>query len=358
MRKLVTFRTVNKITPINGADKIVLASIDGWNCVVKKDEFNVGDKGVFFEIDSLIPATGTFSFLESKAQYKHGGDQFEVPMARIKTIKLRGVISQGLLLPINLFDDLDFTTFTDDDDLSSVFGVVKYEPYIPQCLRGNAEGVFPTFLFKSDQERVQNKPDINVFSKENNIDYEVTLKLNGCSMTVFYQQFLPFNHEGVCSRNYQLKLDQDNNYYVTMNKKLDIIGRLKEYHKLTGKNYAVQGEMVGGDIQGNYEKFKELSFFVFDVFDINEQRFLLPEERRKVVEGLGLQHVPVLHESFSLSTFSDDNFIADILKFAEGKSINTNVREGVVFKSNQLVQGRPLSFKAISNVYLASHDTD
>lgn len=204
----------------------------------------------------------------------------------------------------------------------------------------------------------QNKPDINVFSKENNIDYEVTLKLNGCSMTVFYQQFLPFNHEGVCSRNYQLKLDQDNNYYVTMNKKLDIIGRLKEYHKLTGKNYAVQGEMVGGDIQGNYEKFKELSFFVFDVFDINEQRFLLPEERRKVVEGLGLQHVPVLHESFSLSTFSDDNFIADILKFAEGKSINTNVREGVVFKSNQLVQGRPLSFKAISNVYLASHDTD
>lgn len=170
MRKLVTFRTVNKITTINGADKIVLASIDGWNCVVKKDEFNVGDKGVFFEIDSLIPATGKFSFLESKAQYKHGGDQFEIPMARIKTIKLRGVISQGLLLPINLFDDLDFTAFTDDDDLSSVFGVVKYEPYIPQCLRGNAEGVFPTFLFKSDQERclsadvmvTTNKGDISI----------------------------------------------------------------------------------------------------------------------------------------------------------------------------------------------------
>jgi len=114
----------------------------------------------------------------------------------------------------------------------------------------------------------------------------------------------------------------------------------------------------GVDIQKNYERFDTLQFFVFDVFDINEGRYLLPLERRQVVSELGLKHVPIIEECFNLSTFSEDNFMKEILKYAEGSSINNPVREGVVFKSNQLYKGMPLTFKSISNLYLEKHDTD
>lgn len=359
MRKLVTLRTVNKISPIKGADKLELATIDGWNCVCKIGEFKEGDIGVFFEIDSLIPAVGTFEFLAARnAQHNHGGVHFDTLTARIKTTRLRGELSQGLLLPTRLFSDIDFSQYTPEDDLSELFGVTKYEPYIPSNLRGKATGLFPSFCFKSDQQRVQNLTNVRQMSIDEGLDYEVTLKLNGCSMTVFYQTCYGDNDRGVCSRNFQLQLDQELNHYIDLQNRDHIIEKLIDYHSKTGKNYAVQGELVGMNIQGNYEKFNELRFFVFDVFDIETQLYLPPAERRKVVDELGLNHVPVLYTNFNLNTFSEENFMKEILKFAEGPSINHDVREGVCFKSNQPYMGRVYTFKAVSNLYLKDHDTD
>jgi len=358
MRKLVTLRKVTEITPIPKADKIVLASIDGWKCIVKANEFKVGDIGVFFEVDSLIKLNDTFKFLADKAQLNHGGIVYNDPRIRIKTIRLRGVLSQGLLLPLSVFPNVDFGKYDLESDLTEDFNVLKYEPKVLARLRGNAKGLFPSFVFKTDQERVQNLPHVYNMSAENNLDYEVTLKMNGASMTVFYQTVTGTNDNGVCSRNFQLELNQENNHYCDIQKRDHIIERLIEYHAKTGKSYAVQGELVGVDIQKNYERFETLQFFVFDVFDIESGKYLYPTERRKVVAELGLKHVPVIEENFSLSSFSKDNFMSEILKYADGKSINAPVREGIVFKSNQPFMNRSYTFKAISNVYLENHDTE
>lgn len=142
MRKLVTLREVFDISPIEGADVIELAHIDGWQVVVKKGEFKVGDLGVYFEIDSLIPIGeegSPFAFLSKIARLD--GDTWK---ARIKTIRLRGQVSQGLLLPLSALKDVD---------LSPVFGVEKYEPPVSANLAGLARGNFPSWIPKTDQER-------------------------------------------------------------------------------------------------------------------------------------------------------------------------------------------------------------
>lgn len=346
MRKLVSIRKVIDILPIEGADLIELAVIDGWNCVVKKGEFNVGDLGVYFEIESNIPISedGPFKFLMKDAR----PDQEGVLRARIKSRRLRGQISQGLLVPITALNGFD---------LSSVFGVEKYEPTLPACLGGLASGKFPQYITKTDQERIQNLPHVFVKSAENKLTYEETVKLNGSSMTVFYQTKYLNNEEGVCSRNLQLKLDQEGNTFIDIAKKYDIIGKLKAYHEKTGRSLAVQGELIGEGIQKNYEKIKGQDFYVFDIFDIDNGCYLLPNERRALTAELGLKHVPVLNESADINRFSS---IADVLAYAEGPGMNPaqKVREGVVFKSNELVNGNTFTFKAISNKYLLGHDTD
>lgn len=344
MRKLVTLRKIVDILPIDGADKIELAVIDGWNCVVKKGEFTKGDLGVYFEIDSNIPivADGPFQFLSSRARLDADG----VWKARIKSMRLRGQISQGLLVPITVLQGFD---------LSAVFGVEKYEPPVPANLSGQAKGSFPSFITKTDQERIQNLPHVFAKSRDGNLTYEETLKLNGSSMTVFYQTKYGDNVEGVCSRNLQLKLDQEGNTFIDVTVKYDIINKLKEYHAKTGRSLAVQGELIGEGIQKNYEQIKGHDFYVFDIFDIDNGNYLLPEERRKITAELGLNHVPVLNERADINRFGN---IGDVLAYAEGPSMNQKIREGVVFKSNELVNGNTFTFKAISNKYLIGHDTD
>lgn len=338
-RKLVTKRTISKLEPINGADQIELAHVDGWQCIVKKGEFKVGDQAFYFEIDSFLPIKQEYEFLR-KSSYKsiEGlGEGF-----RIKTMKMKGVLSQGLLLPFNE------SAVEVDGDYAEWLGVVKYEPPIPVQLRGQVKGYFPTFLRKTDQERIQNITS----DKDMTGLFEVSLKLDGSSMTVYHKDGVC----GVCSRNLELKLEDTNNTFVATALKLDLINKLKEL-KL---NIAVQGELMGPGIQGNREGFKEHRFFVFDIWDIDSQRFLTPAERYYLVDTLTLEHVPVLrlceadepttfrlHDDNGLLSFEDtrDFWIQETCKV---KSINNPVGEGIVFKR---YDGR-FSFKIISNKFL------
>lgn len=344
MRKLVTLRKVNKITPIDGADRIVLASIDGWNCIVKKNEFNEGDIGVYFEIDSLIPIVGEdspFNFLIPRAKEIEG-----INKARIKSLRLKGQLSQGLLLPL---------TVLFEQDLSSVFEVEKYESPVSARLGGLAKGNFPSWITKTDQERCQNLPKLFDISRDNGLTYEETVKLDGSSMTVFYQTKYPDNECGVCSRKLQLKLDQEGNTFVDVATREGIIDKLKAYHERTGRSLAVQGELIGEGIQKNYEQIVGHRYYVFDVFDIDNGHYIPPKERREIVAELGLLHVPVINENADITRFDS---IKDIIDYAEGPSINAKVREGVVFKSNELYWNNTYTFKAISNTYLLDHNTD
>ena len=377
-RKLATIREIKEIRSIEGADLIELAIVDGWQCVVaKKDGFKVGQKAIYFEIDSLLPQTPEFEFLKPRGTKT--SDDGTVGY-RLRTIKLRGELSQGLLLPINNFKNLNERKLNINDDLTQKLNISLYEPpiklnglpptrkrilfnkayeftkkYSPALARlifpifakflfGKTKiKTFPCFIRKTDQERIQNlSGKLEYLSK---FTYEKTIKLDGSSMTVYYNK----GKTGVCSRNQELD-PKEVCKFNEIEQKYDIKNLLIAY----GKNIAIQGELIGESIQGNPENLNGNDLYVFDIFDIDKQRYLLPYERLEVLNVLNmgaelpLKHVPILENEYNISNMS----VNDILSNAEGKSLFSKNREGVVFKSNELANGHIVHFKAISNKYL------
>lgn len=328
-RKLASIRIIKEVSPIGGADNIEKITIDGWTCVAKKGEFTPGQSCVYFEIDSFLPISPEFEFLR-KTSYKKMGDQEGF---RLKTIRLRGVLSQGLALPLSIFKDLQ--QHQPGDDVTAALGVLKYEPPIPAELNGIMKGLFPAFICKTDQERVQNLWDE---IKNNNDSFEVSIKLDGTSCTYYFHN----GEFGVCSRNLELEESETNTLWKIA----------KEYHieellRFFGKNVAIQGEIIGEGIQKNPEKLKGQDFYLFDIWCINERRYYSPNDRREIHKQYfnSLKHVPVLETDCYLHSFK---CIEDILAAADGPSINSSIREGIVFRSNE----SGLTFKVISNQYL------
>ena len=411
LRKLVSVRRITAINDIPGADLIKVATIGGgWPVVVKVGEFAVGDLCAYFEIDSFLPESDErYAFLMKNVREFEG-----VRGHKLRTIKLRGQVSQGLALPLNLFfADFEGSEFDEGQELSEFFtegreltqllGIKKWEATLPAELAGQAEGLFPSFIRKTDQERCQNLvPEIfgyedtyMPFTAENvpqeaidsmtakgelmtidgvvykvnkakadpNARYEVTLKCDGSSMTVFARNEIQDDpslgqmNSGVCSRNLQLKVNEANaeNSYVKLALQSGLLGVLEQFARDGEGNFAVQGELMGPGIQGNREGLVATRFYVFDVQNLDEGRYLTPEERREFMQklyraGVSLNlvdHVPVLQFNVTLEQLGIRN-INDLLKYAEGPSIANKVREGLVFKR---MDGK-WSFKAISNAFL------
>lgn len=375
-RKLASVRKILNIRPIEGADMIEVATVDGWDVVVaKKDNFKAGSLVAYFEIDSFLPTLQQFEFL-AKSSTKKMGNEIGY---RLKTIKLRGQISQGLIMPLSAFK---LGKVKEGDDLTDKLGVQLYEVYRKPFTQAPVKGArakfyiiknkvekifpkteiifrildkllfkakyvkkFPNFIQKTDQERIQNLVGrLNTFR---DIPFEVTIKLDGSSLTIFKNG----NKSGVCSRN--LDVSGEDNNYCSIEKKYNILSTLKQY----GKNIAIQGEMIGEGIQGNNEKIEGIDFYVFDIYDIDKRRYMTSEERMEALDdleclGCKLNHVPVLMTGFKLGEMT----LEDILKMAEGESLFAKNREGLVFKSEELVNNRTFTFKTISNRYLMSLD--
>lgn len=346
-RKLASIRHISDIKPIEGADNIELAIVDGWQCIVKKGEFKPNDICVYFEIDSFLPIRPEYEFLR-KSSYKKMGDKEGF---RLRTIKLRGQISQGLVL--RLRDIIHYSSlmeFDEGDDLTEEFGIVKYEPPIPACLAGKVKGNFPSFIRKTDLERVQ-----NIWNKVKDDDqiYEVTIKLDGTSCTFYLNK----GEFGVCSRNMDLKEDE-NNVYWKMAKKYDVENILRKL----GRNIALQGEIIGEGIQGNPEGIKGQEFYLFDIWDIDNHCYLNYMDRydiyfeylHKVKRFLNFEYKELMPRcpnpkegfEFSLNQFVGN--IDKLLKFADGPSLHAMMREGIVFKALE----SDMRFKVISNEYL------
>ena len=327
MRKLATVRTVAEILPIKGADMIVLAVVDGWKCVVKKDEFKAGDAAVYCEIDSFLPVKPEFEFLR-KSSFKRMGDKEGF---RLRTVKLRGQISQGLLLPISVLD----RECEPGEDVTEELGIEKYEPPTPACLSGKVVGPFPATVQKTDEERIQNLA--SDFESYRDKTFYVTEKLDGTSFTAIFDDELL-----VCGRNWQLAEDDSNSYWQVANR-LELASRMQSL----GRRIAIQGELIGPGIQGNRYKLKQSELFVFNVFDLDEYAYVEKDEAAEICEQLGLQTVPIVEHQ----TVPDS--IDEILKIAEGKSVlnPATEREGLVWVSGS---GRErISFKTISNKFLA-----
>ncbi|MGB0431866.1 MAG: RNA ligase (ATP), partial [Bacteroidia bacterium] len=238
MRKLASIQRIKSIEPIEGADAIMKATVLGWELVVKKDEFNVGDLVVYCEVDSLLPEKPEFEFLKSRGM-------------RIKTIRLRGQISQGICFPLSVLPD-DFKV-EEDADCTDAIGITKYEPPMPASLSGVAKGNFPGFIPKTDETRVQVLQ--GVLDKYAGTKCYVAEKLDGSSVTYYYNN----GQFGVCSRNLDLEETTENTLWIKA-RELDIENKLKSL----GGNFALQGEMVGEGIQSNKLKLKGQTPYFFN----------------------------------------------------------------------------------------------
>jgi len=237
-RKLASIQVIADIRPIEGADAIEVARINNWDVVVAKNVgHKVGDYVVYCEIDSFLPVREEFEFLR-KSSFKRMGDQEGF---RLKTIRLRGQVSQGLILPISIFGDFGWTAY-EGLDVTERLGIVKYEPPIPAELAGKVRGNFPGFLRKTDEERVQNLTKDYAKWVEEGLDFYVTEKLDGSSAT-FYLNGDVF---GVCSRNLDLEETEGNTFWKVA-RELKLEEKLRE----NGQNLAIQGELIGEGIQGN-----------------------------------------------------------------------------------------------------------
>ena len=346
MRKMASIRSIDNIEPITNADSIEVATVGGWKVVVKKGEFKTNDLVVYLEIDSWVPTSLAPFLSKGKEPKVFNGVEGE----RLRTVKLRGQISQGFLLPIDCTTISDgegnVISVSEGDDVTEFLGIQKWERPLPTQLQGQAKGYFPSFIRKTDQERCQNLQK-NIFVDWKDLEWEISLKLDGSSLTGYYNN----GETGICSRNLEL-MDNDENSGNSFIQTFNSSG-LKDAIKSIGRNVAVQGEMMGEKIQGNRENLTGTILFIFDVFDIDNQQYMTPQDRLEFINllfknGYTGDIAPILNSKTTLHNIGISN-ITDLLSFADGESINNPVREGVVFKC---VTNGDISFKAISNKFL------
>lgn len=325
MRDLVKIVVIDEVRPIEGADSICAYRVGGWWVVDRINAYRVGDKAIYCEIDSFIPhEIAPFLTKQGQEPKEYNGVKGE----RLRTVKLRGQVSQGLLLPLSILGGRS----TDE------LGIVKYEPPMPTQLQGEAIGLFPSEVRKTDQERVQNLASTYQLLVDDSTLFEVTEKLDGTSCTFYLDMEGKFH---VCSRNLDLR-ESESNIYWKLARELGIEGKMVELG-LVGD--AIQGEIVGPGIQGNRYKLTKPEFFLFDVFDTGKQAYVPPHLRRRYADNLDVRHVPVYYEEMRTPLR-----IESCLTHAEQKSIlNPDTwQEGFVYKA---IDGS-ISFKAISNKFL------
>lgn len=331
-RKLASIQLVAEIRPIEGADAIEVARINNWDVVVKKGEFKVGDFCIYCEIDSFLPIKEEFEFLRKSSYKKMAGQEG----FRLKTIRLRGQLSQGLLLPIHVLPLGEVVS--EGMDVTEMLGIVKYEPPIPAELAGKVRGNFPSFLRKTDEERVQNLTKFYDNWVEQELDFYVTEKLDGSSATFYINN----GEFGVCSRNLDLAETEENTFWKVAREL-----KIEEKLRASARNLAIQGELIGEGIQGNPYGIKGQTVKFFNVFDIDSQTYYgLPMFLAIMKHEFKLETVPVLTNLIMKLPKTIDEALA----FADGKSVLNDKfdREGVVFRT----MDRTISFKAISNTFL------
>ena len=344
VRKLAKIVRIDDILPIENADSICQYVIGGWKVVDSIGKYSVDELVVYCEVDSWIPTEIAPFLSKGKEPREFNGVKGE----RLRTIKLRGALSQGLLLPITLLANLsnppenftyqDYHDLDDGDDVTNILNIQKWEVPENAQLAGQTKGTFPYWGRKTDQERCQNiKKEIQYHYDADTL-FEITIKLDGSSFSIGHNS----GEIVVCSRNLSLKLDQQGNAFVDAALKNNILERIPQYG-----NILISSELIGVGIQKNPEKLSYIDYYVFDIFDVDMQKYIGAYDRHRIVEELGLNHVPILNCGVTLRELglhSTDK----ILEFAEGKSLKADRREGVVFKS---LDGN-FSFKAIANSYL------
>lgn len=364
MRQLATIQKISEIRPIEGADNIQMTMMQnlGWECVIaKKDNFKVGDPVVYFEVNSILPERNEFEFLREKK-------------FRIRTIKLRGQVSQGLIMPLTILPPNTKTTV--GADVTKLLGIIQYDPELQEekalmsqqkkrsplmkflmnfwivrkiyfLLFSKEKGNFPKWLNYTDEHRIQvcARLLIENFKKY----WYCTEKIDGQSASFFLHKVrrwgFPSWQFGVCSREVWLKTpDKNNNYWKTaLNLKLE-----EKFRKLN-REISISGEQMGPKIQKNKYGLKELDFYIFNIYE-NGKRVSL-DRMLELCKILELKHVPILNERFNpYDTLGNMVEVKDVVqvmvKMSSDKSKLADIpREGVVWR---LIENPNVSFKVIN----------
>jgi RNA ligase (TIGR02306 family) len=337
MRKLASIQTIKYVKPIPEADSIETVGILGWEVVSKKGEFQPGDVCLFFEIDSLLPELPEFEFLR-KSCWNDSLKKY-----RLKTVKLRKQLSQGLALPTTVFPIL--AGLTAGADVTDILGVEKYEPPIPAQIAGDARS-FSWPISKTDEIRVQLDDEYGFIERLTGEPYYISLKLDGTSSTFLIDPKDETYH--VCGRNFSYKENDSHNFWV-LSRKYNIEQGLRDYWN-RGHRIALQAECVGPGIQKNPLGLSNHDLFVFNVVDVLTNTKLCLEQSLMITQMLGLKFVPILDKGSSFGYTK-----TDLLEMAKGKykthfssAKDSQDREGIVIRS---LCGE-VSFKAINNDFL------
>lgn len=348
--KLASVQIITDIQPIPNADNIVTASILGWQVVIKKNEFNIGDKVCYIQIDTVVPDLPEYEFLRERK-------------FRVRTIKLRKQISQGLIVP------LPAGKWKEGDDVTGYIGVKKYEkidnnpewyekPRRPKVwykkyvylfkynflykafpnLRRKQRSSFPTHLVSiTDEERIQNIP--NVLDKYRGKLFVTSYKLDGSSITIIHSKVFGKSKFRICSRRFELH-DKKNDWYNVFKDTNFDLEVLKLVTNFNANDIIVQGECIG-KFNGNHHNVTE-QIRLFNIY-VNGRR-LNQKEFIEVCLKLNIPHCPKYKDIIL------NHSMEEILKESEIKDlINPSAdAEGLVWRCVE----DNFSFKVINNKYL------
>lgn len=324
-RNLVSIQSIDALETIEGADNIVRARVMGWTVVVKRGEFSIGDPCVFFEIDSVLPDGPSWSEFMRPRKF------------RVRTLKLRGALSQGLALPVSI---LDGEAPLRGVDLRDRLGVTKFEPVLPDAQE--IDGPFPSRVPKTDEIRLQSA--LGVLDEIRGKEFYITTKCDGTSATYVR------TNDGltVALRNWALTRGSNHNW------------RLAERYQLCERipvDFAIQGEICGPGIQKNRLGLNEVDLFVFNVYDLHAGAFLSFEAFRAFCAERGLRHVPIERVVQGAEAVNFEHSLETWLEAARGLYAGTKQRkEGVVVRplleQPSATLNSRLSFKVINNDFL------
>ena len=347
MRKLASIQRVYRIDPIEGADRIELARVLGWQCVVNKGSFAPMDLGVYFEIDSYLPIRDEFEFLRASS-YKNTdimGEGF-----RLRTQRFRGQISQGLLLPLNIFPEIPQDPNV-GMDVTELLGVRKWEIEERATTGGNIKGTLPYDVPHTDETRVQAEPGlIDEFA---GLEYYISTKMDGSSHSI------SFDEDGfhVTGHNYEYKDDGSCAFFNLVNER----GYRERVEALLERNdsiktLTIQGEFCAPGIQQNRLRLTKPEWYVFTIRENGKRVGLY--RMLELCEALGFEHVPIEEVGHDLPSMYPT--VDALLARADGEYPRGGKKEGIVIRPTEYIFSRtisgPLSMKVVSNKYLLKNE--
>lgn len=320
-RTLASIQLVTDIQPIAKADRLELATVLGWKVVVKKGEFQVGDKCIYCEVDSLLPEIAKFEFMRPRG-------------FRLKTATLRGQLSQGLCFRTELFAMPHLEVGT---DVTQQLGIELYRHPSEDDPDSDVIGPLPGYLPRTKEPRIQSHPEL--LQEMQGLSCYISTKINGKSCTVSTFEKKPL----VCGRRGAMREYRESPYWKAVNR-YHILSKLKG----TRSRYAVQGEIAGPGIMKNHLELDQPDFFAFNVYDIEEGKYLGFLDFIAFCSGLQLQTVPINRENVPFHFTMEE-----LIYMARGKYESGNAREGIVVRTmeegySMTLKGRH-SFKVLNN---------